>query len=215
MTSRTRRARTRRRWSPSPKGAPAPYPASRPRRGTPAREALHDRRAAQLMQLRETEAVRVLDDHHRRPRNVDADLDDGRRHEDLHLARAKRRHDLVFLRGSHASMQKLHAMVDENLRLKERSLLDCGRHVISLEVSLVLDGDHRVKALLVSALLLPARVRLGIALGRILPDQACTPHTLARRGKARLSPHRRRAPDLPSRRTCALLRAASCGRRRM
>ena len=41
--------------------------------------------AAQLVQLREAEAVGVLDHHRRRVRDVDADLDHRRRHEHVHL----------------------------------------------------------------------------------------------------------------------------------
>ena len=47
--------------------------------------------AAQLMQLREAEAVGLLDDHHRRVRNVDADLDHRRRDEHVELARLEAR----------------------------------------------------------------------------------------------------------------------------
>ena len=43
---------------------------------------------AQLMQLRKPHALRVLDHHERRVRHVDADLDDRRRHQQLHLVRA-------------------------------------------------------------------------------------------------------------------------------
>ena len=42
--------------------------------------------AAQLVQLREAEAVGLLDDHDRRVRDVDADLDHGRGDEDVELA---------------------------------------------------------------------------------------------------------------------------------
>ena len=42
--------------------------------------------AAQLVQLRQAEALGVLDHHHRRVRHVDADLDDRRRDEDVELA---------------------------------------------------------------------------------------------------------------------------------
>ena len=42
--------------------------------------------AAQLVQLREPEAVGLLDDHHRRVRDVDADLDHRRRDEHVELA---------------------------------------------------------------------------------------------------------------------------------
>ena len=46
--------------------------------------------AAQLMQLRQAEALGVLDDHHRRIRHVDADLHDRGRDENLELAGGKR-----------------------------------------------------------------------------------------------------------------------------
>ena len=41
---------------------------------------------AELVQLGEPEAVGLLDDHDRRVRNVDADLDHRRRHQNLRLA---------------------------------------------------------------------------------------------------------------------------------
>ena len=42
--------------------------------------------AAQLVKLREAEAVGLLDDHHGRVRDVHADLDHRRRDEDVELA---------------------------------------------------------------------------------------------------------------------------------
>ena len=53
--------------------------------------------AAQLVQLCEPEAVRLLDDHDRRVRDVDADLDHGRRDEDVELAGLEARHQLAPL----------------------------------------------------------------------------------------------------------------------
>src|SRR5207249_11480302 len=50
---------------------------------------------AQLMQLRETETIRFLHDHDRRVRDVDADLDHGRRDEDVELAGLELRHQLT------------------------------------------------------------------------------------------------------------------------
>ena len=47
---------------------------------------------AQLMQLREAEAVGVLDHHRGRVRDVDADLDHGRRDEHVHLGGRERAH---------------------------------------------------------------------------------------------------------------------------
>ncbi len=49
--------------------------------------------AAELVQLSETEAVGLLDDHHGRVRDVDADLDHGRRDEHVELARVEVGHD--------------------------------------------------------------------------------------------------------------------------
>ena len=53
--------------------------------------------AAQLVQLGEAEAVGLLDDHDRRVRDVDADLDHGRRDEHVELARLEARHQLAPL----------------------------------------------------------------------------------------------------------------------
>ena len=48
--------------------------------------------AAELVELREAEALGVLDDHQRRVRHVDADLDHRRRDQDARLARLEARH---------------------------------------------------------------------------------------------------------------------------
>ena len=42
--------------------------------------------AAELVELGQAEALRVLDQHHGRVRDVDPDLDHGRGHQDVHLA---------------------------------------------------------------------------------------------------------------------------------
>ena len=54
---------------------------------------------AKLVQLREPEPVRPLDDHDRRVRDVDADLDHGRRDEDVELPVSKRGMTLPLLAG--------------------------------------------------------------------------------------------------------------------
>ena len=54
--------------------------------------------AAQLMELRQAEPLGVLDDHHGGIRHVDADFDDGRRHEKLDLARRERPHHAILAR---------------------------------------------------------------------------------------------------------------------
>ncbi|MNJ53108.1 hypothetical protein D3C77_484840 [compost metagenome] len=58
------------------------------------------------MQLRQAEAIRVHDDHKRRVRHVYADLNDGRRNEQLHLVIVERAHHLVLLGRSHPPVQQ-------------------------------------------------------------------------------------------------------------
>ena len=60
---------------------------------------------AQLVELREAEAVGLLHDHDRRVRDVDADLDHRRRDEHVDLARLERRHDRAALGGLEAAVQ--------------------------------------------------------------------------------------------------------------
>ena len=62
--------------------------------------------AAQLMQLRETEALGMLDEHHRRVGDVDPDLDHRRGDEDVDLAVAEAAHDRVALVGGNAAVQQ-------------------------------------------------------------------------------------------------------------
>src|SRR2546423_1440857 len=57
--------------------------------------------AAQLVQLREPEAVGLLDHHEHGVRHVDADLDDGRGDEHVELAGAEGAHGLLPLAGGH------------------------------------------------------------------------------------------------------------------
>ena len=61
--------------------------------------------AAQLVELREAEAVGLLDDHHRRVRDVHADLDHRRRDEHVDLARLELRHQLAALVRPQAAVQ--------------------------------------------------------------------------------------------------------------
>ena len=61
--------------------------------------------AAQLVELREPEAVGLLHDHDRRVRHVDADLDHGRRDEHVDLARLEGGHDRAPLGGLEAPVQ--------------------------------------------------------------------------------------------------------------
>ena len=69
--------------------------------------------AAELVELREAEAVGLLHDHDRRVRDVDADLDHGRRDEDVQLARLEARHHAPPLGRSQASVQAADAVAAE------------------------------------------------------------------------------------------------------
>ena len=59
---------------------------------------------AQLMQLREPEPLGMLDHHHRRVRDVHADLDDRRRDEQVQLPARKGDHDPVLGLWLHPSV---------------------------------------------------------------------------------------------------------------
>ena len=65
--------------------------------------------AAQLMELREAEAFGVLDEHHGRVRDVDADLDHRRRNEDVDLAVAESAHGIVLRGRVEAAVQERHS----------------------------------------------------------------------------------------------------------
>src|SRR5476649_2631012 len=51
---------------------------------------------AQLMQLRQAEALGVLDNHHARVRHIHPDLDDRRRYQNVQLAGQERLHDAIL-----------------------------------------------------------------------------------------------------------------------
>ena len=69
--------------------------------------------AAQLVELGDAEPVGVEDHHHGRVGDVDADLDDGRRHEHVDLARRERPHHPVLVLGRHPPVQHLQAEAGE------------------------------------------------------------------------------------------------------
>ena len=100
---------------------------------------------AQLMQLREAEALGVLDHHQRRVRHVDADLDHGRRHQHVDLAaRRTRAIAAAFSSRLHAAVQQPDARApgsvarqlgvqrDRRLQLELLRLLDQRAHPVRL-----------------------------------------------------------------------------------
>ena len=68
---------------------------------------------AQLVQLREPEAVGILDDHDRGVGNVDADLDHGGRHEHIDLPASERAHRRIPLLDRHPAVQDAHPEIAE------------------------------------------------------------------------------------------------------
>src|SRR4029077_19540269 len=72
--------------------------------------------AAELVKLRETESLGVLDEHHRRVRHVDSHFDHRRRNEDVDLSIAKLAHDRVALRGVDTSVNQRDASMREGAR---------------------------------------------------------------------------------------------------
>ena len=62
--------------------------------------------AAQLVQLGYAVAVGVLDQHHGGVGDVDADLDHGRRDEDLRAPGGEGRHRVLFLGRAHLSVHE-------------------------------------------------------------------------------------------------------------
>ncbi|MNJ61377.1 hypothetical protein D3C77_571610 [compost metagenome] len=67
------------------------------------------------MELRQAEAIRVHDDHQRRVRHIDANLDHGRRDEQLHFIIVERPHDLIFLGRGHSPVQQADLEVRKSL----------------------------------------------------------------------------------------------------
>ena len=79
--------------------------------------------AAELVELREAEAVGLLHDHDRRVRDVDADLDHRRRDEHVQLALLERAHHLAALRGLEPAVQQPDPVPGELRALQPLGLL--------------------------------------------------------------------------------------------
>ena len=69
--------------------------------------------AAQLVQLRKTEALGMLDHHQRCVGHVDTDLDDGGRNQHIDLAGGEERHRLRLVGRGHAAMQQADAALGQ------------------------------------------------------------------------------------------------------
>jgi hypothetical protein len=69
--------------------------------------------AAQLVELREAEALGALNQHHRCVGDVDADLDHRGRHHDVRLSRREALHRTRLLFGGHLAVQQCDAEAAE------------------------------------------------------------------------------------------------------
>ena len=78
------------------------------------------------MQLRETEAVGVFDDHDRRVGNVDADLHHGRRHQHVDVAGPERVHRCFLLARRQLPVEQTEAQTRELLFAETLVLLRGG-----------------------------------------------------------------------------------------
>ena len=75
--------------------------------------------STQLMDLRQAEALGMLDHHHGRLGNIDADLDHGGGDEKLALSRCEARHRGVLVGALHLAMHEVHGVVEMLLQLGE------------------------------------------------------------------------------------------------
>ena len=101
---------------------------------------------AQLVQLRDAVALGVLDEHHGRVRDVDADLDHRRGDEHVGAAGGERRHRLLLLARAHLAVQQHDAEV---LELAAAQALELGRGGARLQRLGLLDqraDDERLAA---------------------------------------------------------------------
>ena len=71
--------------------------------------------APELVQLREAEALGVLDQHHGRVRNVDADLDHRRRDQQVRASRAEPVHHALLLGRAQLAVQHLDGQIGEDV----------------------------------------------------------------------------------------------------
>ena len=107
--------------------------------------------AAQLMELRQTETLRILNEHDRCVGDVDTDLDDGGRDEHLNRTRLEIGHDLGFFLRLHATGEKPHLIGPKDTASKGAS-----NFLGSLGVTGVL-SRLKLKSRLVGLVALPCR----------------------------------------------------------
>ena len=85
--------------------------------------------SSELVELQQAEPVRVLDDHHRRVRHVDADLDDRRRDQDVELVIAKGAHHRLLVGRRHLPVQQAEPRACELVGGEALVLVGRGAHL--------------------------------------------------------------------------------------
>ena len=162
--------------------------------------------AAELVQLGEAEAVGLLDDHHRRVRDVDADLDHRRRDEHVELPRLEPRHQVAPVGRLQPAVQAADAEPAQLRALQPRRLLLRRARPRRLRLLDQRADDVRLPALAQQARQPPVRLRARA------PRSSAV--TIGRRRRRRLRdladrPGRRRR----SARACAGSASRSCAAR--
>ena len=87
--------------------------------------------AAQLVQLREAEALGVLDHHDGRLRHVDADLDHGGGDQQLRFAGGEARHRRVLLGALHAAVHQIDGLAELSCAVPRSASSAAARSIFS------------------------------------------------------------------------------------
>ncbi len=102
---------------------------------------------AKLVQLRQSETLRILDHHNGSVRHIDPNLNHCRRYKHLDFPRGKALHALVFIRRLHLPVQGFHHHTPRQFPPKPRGIL---RDILRLHFLTLL--DHRANHISLPAL---------------------------------------------------------------
>ena len=143
------------------------------------------------MQLRQPKAIGLLDDHDRRVRDVDADLDHRRRDEHVELARLEVRHQLAPLGRTEPSVQQTDAIPAQlrapqplglrlrRARLTRLRLLDQRADHVRLPPGIEVLAQTRVRLRARPSVTHAVLIGLRSAGGRVISETARSPYTVS------------------------------------